>query len=155
MEIASLTRCCTKESVPLIPNVAVGIIMSQFSSLCRVLSVKASNQDKKFCGNMSSCIDSHIFQMARWPQSKWYTIKKGYTPHCGDHIKGHEKMGQKTIHFDVHFVWGYLSLLNKEKRFSNHTADQCCHCFPCTMLPGLKRANWSPEAGEGETVLSC
>ena len=43
---------------------------------------------------------------------------------------------------------------NKEKRFSNHTADQCCHCFPCTMLPGLSRANWSP-GGEEATVLSC
>ena len=32
------------------------------------------------------------------------------------------------------------------------TGFRCCHCFPCTMLPGLKRAKWSPEAGE--TVLS-
>ena len=30
----------------------------------------------------------------------------------------------------------------KEKRFSNHTADQCCHCFPCTLLPGLSRPKW-------------
>ena len=24
-----------------------------------------------------------------------------------------------------------------------------------TMLPGLSRAKWSPEAGEGATVVSC
>ena len=25
------------------------------------------------------------------------------------------------------------------------TALRSCHCFPCTMLPGLNRANWLPE----------
>ena len=44
-------------------------------------------------------------------------------------------------------------IFNKEKRFSNHTADQCCHCFPCTMLPGLKRANWSPP--QPQPQLQC
>ena len=45
---------------------------------------------------------------------------------------------------------------NQGKNVFKATGFRCCHCFPCTMLPGLRRANWSPEAGGGgeETVLS-
>ena len=34
------------------------------------------------------------------------------------------------------------------------TGFRCCHCFPCKMLPGLRRANWLPPPQELQCSLS-
>ena len=36
-------------------------------------------------------------------------------------------------------------ILKQGKKVCKATALRSCHCFPCTMLPGLSRANWLPE----------
>ena len=64
-------------------------------------------------------------------------------------LKSHRIIAERFDHscefYKKNWPNSFYTGFEQGKKVCKATALRSCHCFPCTMLPGLNRAIWSPQ----------